>query len=377
MKRCFVVFSMVLAAVWLAAVPVYAVNVGAASAVLMDADSGRVLYSFHQDEPRLIASTTKLLTALVAVEHCDDLDAEITVKPEWTGIEGSSVYLVPGEIVTLRGLLYGLLLQSGNDAAVAVACHVAGDVEAFADLMNLKAAELGMNNSHFTNPSGLNDDEHYSTAYDMALLACACLKNDTVAEICAAKSAVVGNRTFYNHNKLLSRYEGCVGMKTGYTELAGRTLVSAAVRNGQTLVCVTLNDRNDWNDHEKLLDYGFSAYPSQKLCTKGDVFGWVGVKGSLVPAVSAEAVETVCFPIAEGECLEMRIELDDHVQAPFTAGMTVGKVQWLLNGTVAAETELVCSSGANADADVNESFVERIFRWFGCCVLTSDGAHLI
>ena len=354
-----------------------AVDISASSAVLMDAASGRVLYAVKEHEPRLIASTTKLMTALVAVEHCADLDEGVTVKAEWTGIEGSSVYLQPGEIVTLRGLLYGLLLQSGNDAAVAVACHIAGDVETFAELMNRKAAELGMKNSHFTNPSGLNDEGHYSTAYDMALLACACLENDTVAEICASKSAVVGKRVFYNHNKLLSRYEGCVGMKTGYTELAGRTLVSAAVRDGRTLVCVTLNDRNDWADHAKLLDHGFSTYPIRSLCSSGEVFGRVKTEGSLISAVTVTAQEEVSFPLAEGEKVELNVELPPCLQAPVEAGAIVGKAQWSLNGTVIAETELVCASAVPSDAYVRESFYERIFRRLGRCVLAPNGMCLV
>lgn len=150
-----------------------------------------------------------------------------------------------------------------------IACHLAGSEEAFAALMNEKAAQLGMKNSSFVNASGLNDDNHYSTAYDMALLAQACLRNETVAEICATRSITIGTRTFVNHNKLLHRYEGCVGMKTGFTEKAGRTLVSAATRDGQTLICVTLNDGDDWNDHEKLLNYGFETYPRQVLCREG------------------------------------------------------------------------------------------------------------
>ena len=219
--------------------PVRAVGTGAASAILMDAESGRVLYEHDIHKPRLIASTTKLLTALVAVEQTDDLDQVVTIKGEWLGSEGSSIYLKTGEEITLRGLLYGLLLQSGNDAAMAIACHTAESEAQFVELMNQKAARLGMKNSCFANPSGLNDEAHFSTAYDMALLAQACLKNETVAEICATRSITLGTRTFVNHNKLLWRCEGCVGMKTGFTEKAGRTLVSAASRDGQTLICVT------------------------------------------------------------------------------------------------------------------------------------------
>lgn len=187
-------------------------------------------------------------------------------------------------------------------------------------LMNQRAEELGMKDSSFANPSGLNDEKHYSSAYDMALAAQACLENETVADICATRSITIGTRTFVNHNKLLYRYEGCVGMKTGFTEKAGRTLVSAATRNGQTLICVTLNDGDDWNDHMKLLDYGFETYPWQSLCGPGEVLGSVLVKGSLIPSVAAVTAEGAGYPVTEGEGLTMDVELADSVCAPFEAG---------------------------------------------------------
>ena len=340
-----------------------AVDTNAVAAVLMDATSGRVLYAQNINEPMLIASTTKLMTALVAVEVWDDLDRDVTIKPEWTGIEGSSMYLQPGEIVSVRELLYGLLLQSGNDAALALACIAAGDERSFAVLMNEKAAELGMTNSNFVNASGLNDAQHYSTAYDMALLARACLENKVVAEICATQSAVFGTRVLYNHNKLLNRYEGCIGMKTGYTELAGRTLVSAAERNGQTLICVTLNDRNDWNDHEKLLDYGFSAYPLKEICSEDMCYGNVKIEGSLMPAVAAVSAERVVFPLAEGESLDARVEICSVLYAPVVAGDSIGRVSWLLNGTIVAETELVSAGSADNNVYFRKHIRERILKW--------------
>ena len=358
-------------------IPARAVSTHASSAILMDADSGRILYAQNIHEQRLIASITKLLTALVAVEHTADLEQEITIRSEWTGIEGSSIYLKANEKITMKGLLYGLLLQSGNDAAVAIACHVAGDVQSFAALMNERAQELGMSQSHFTNPNGLNDEGHYSTAYDMALLACACLKNDVVAEICATQSAAVGNRTFYNHNKLLHRYEGCVGMKTGYTELAGRTLISAATRNGQTLVCVTLNDGNDWNDHEKLLDYGFESYPNKKLCEEGERFGWIKVTGSLLPSLPIVTEEQVVYPLAEGEQLEFTVEVAHSLQAPVSAGMVAGWVTWYLNGEPVAETELLCGNSAESNLYQRNGLRERISRWMNQYTVAPNGAHLI
>ena len=354
-----------LSLVFLLCPPVQAVGVQAHSAILMDAESGRVLYARDAHHPRLIASTTKLLTALVAAERADDLDEVVTIKGDWLGSEGSSIYLQAGEEITLRGLLYGLLLQSGNDAAMAVACHIAGSEGDFVALMYQRAAELGMKNSSFANPSGLNDDNHYSTAYDLALLARACLNNETVAEICATRAITVGTRTFINHNKLLSRYEGCVGMKTGYTEKAGRTLVSAATRDGQTLICVTLNDGDDWNDHEKLLDYGFATFPRQVLCRAGEVYGWVAVKGSLIPVVAAAAQGELGYPLTEAEEPVMEVELPQSVSAPFATGTQLGELRWLLNGEVIARMPLVSQSGAGLDVREPLTFWEKVRGLFG------------
>lgn len=339
-------------------------SVGASCAVLMDAGSGRVLYAKAPHERRLIASITKLMTALVAAERVPDVDREVEIRAEWLGSEGSSIYLKAGERITVRGLLYGLLLQSGNDAAMALACCAAGDMATFVDWMNARAAELGMENSRFANPSGLNAEGHYSSAYDMALLARACLENELVAEICAAKSAAVGARTFYNHNKLLSRYPGCIGMKTGYTEKAGRTLVSAARREGQTLICVTLNDPDDWNDHARLLDYGFSAYPARTLCQAGEPFGAVPVSGSLVPGVAVLAKETVCYPLGPEETVTVETELLPVLAAPVTAGQRAGRAVWYLNGSPIAETELVCAASAASDRFEKIPLWRRLLDWF-------------
>ena len=355
-----------LALVCALAVPAQAArpSVGASCAVLMDAGSGRVLYAKAPHERRLIASITKLMTALVAAERVPDVDREVEIRAEWLGSKGSSIYLKAGERITVRGLLYGLLLQSGNDAAMALACCTAGDMATFVDWMNARAAELGMENTRFANPSGLNAEGHYSSAYDMALLARACLENELVAEICAAKSAAVGARTFYNHNKLLSRYPGCVGMKTGYTEKAGRTLVSAARREGQTLICVTLNDPDDWNDHARLLDYGFSAYPARTLCQAGESFGAVPVSGSLVPGVAVLAKETVRYPLGAEETVTVEAELLPVLTAPVTTGQRAGRAVWYLNGSPIAETELVCAAPAASDRFEKIPLWRRLLDWF-------------
>lgn len=243
-----------------------AVEVSAAAAVLMDADSGRLLYDKNGEKRMLIASTTKLMTALVALEQ-GGLQQEITVTGGHMA-EGSSMYLRPGEKLTLETLLYGLLLCSGNDAALAVTECMGGAVP-FVARMNEKAAELGMENTHFANPNGLDDEAHYSTAEDMAKLAAAAMDDPVLRRVASTRTAHIGGRTLTNHNKLLSRVEGCVGLKTGYTRAAGRTLVSCAERDGVRLVAVTLQDGDDWNDHASLYEQGFRVLRPVKAVERG------------------------------------------------------------------------------------------------------------
>ena len=231
-----------------------ALEVSATAAVLMDADMEQVLYEKNGDRQMLIASTTKIMTALVVLEHAAPDDV-ITVTPDHMA-EGSSMYLKAGETVRVEELLYGLLLCSGNDAALALT-ECAGGLTPFVALMNEKAAALGMARTSFANPNGLDADGHYSTARDMAVLAAAAMENPTFRRICSSRSVTIGQRTMENHNRLLRQVEGCVGLKTGYTQAAGRTLVSCTEREGCRLVAVTLQDGNDWADHAALYDYGF------------------------------------------------------------------------------------------------------------------------
>lgn len=338
-------------------------GLSAVSAILVDGESGRVLFEQNAREERSIASITKLMTALVAAESAESLEEEVTIRPEWTGIEGSSIYLRAGETVSLETLLYGLLLNSGNDAAVAVAGHCAGDVDAFVERMNARAAELGMKQTHFTNPNGLSEDGHYSTAYDMALLARACLRNETVAKIAATKSITLGTRTFTNHNKLLWRYEGCTGMKTGYTEKAGRTLVSSARRDGQTLIAVTLCAPNDWADHAALFDYGFEVFSEHVLCTAGKEFRRIPVQGGLVPFVSAVTAEDLYFPLSAEEQVRAQVTLPACVEAPVEEGAVLGRLSFYLGDTLIGETDLLAGSRVRREVVEPRGLRERVHDW--------------
>lgn len=339
------------------------VETSAVSAILVDADSGRVLYEKNAHELRLIASITKLMTALVAVESKPDLSEVVTVQAEWLeGAEGSSIYLMPGNELTLEELLYGMLLESGNDAAQVVACYCAGDMETFAQWMNLRASDLGMVNSRFCNPSGLNADGHYSTAYDMALCAIACMEHEIIAKIVSTKSITFGTRTFTNHNKLLSMYDGCVGMKTGYTQRAGRTLVTCAERDGQRLVAVTITAPDDWNDHMAMYDYGFFTYPERELCLEGEQVRTIPVTGSLIRFVGVAPIAAMRYPLMEGESVETVIQLPDEVAAPVSAGGIAGRMDFYLDGKQVGSTYLVYTRSADYHLFSQKSLPERILE---------------
>ena len=242
----------------------------AGAAALICADTGDILYLRNGDEKLGMASTTKIMTALVVLEHCNP-DTVVTVGKESCGIEGSSIYLVPGENITVRDLLYGLLLESGNDAACALAVACSGSTEEFTRLMNLKADELGLVNTNFTNPHGLSDPEHYTTARELALIARTAMKNPLFREIVGTKTYIVtdkdGNpvKFFANHNRMLFSDKDVTGIKTGYTLADGRCLVTSREKNGTEFIAVTLNDRNDFHDHAEMLDFAFKNYKTVTL----------------------------------------------------------------------------------------------------------------
>ena len=320
-----------------------ALSTSATAAILVDADSGRVLYEQNADAKMLIASTTKIMTALVAIREGNPGDT-VTVSRSAAYTEGSAMYLKEGEELTLETLLYGLMLCSGNDAAVAIAEHVGGSVDGFVKMMNDTAKKLGMTATSFANPNGLDDEQHYSTARDMAILACAALDNAALMRIASTRSITIGGRTMTNHNKLLSMAEGCLGLKTGYTRAAGRTLVSCAQRSGQRLVAVTLQDGNDWADHQSMLDYGFSAYPAKRAVAMGEIYQYAAVEGGTVSSVPLVAASSFSWPCGEGETLGSRLELRQPLKAPLAAGTLVGEIVFTLNGTEVGRVGLRCGT---------------------------------
>lgn len=269
----------------------------AQAAALIDVASGRLLYSKNGDERMRIASLTKVMTAIVAIEH-GDLKDQVKIGKNAFAKEGSSLFLKLGEEMSLENLLYGLMLRSGNDAASAIAEHVGGSEEGFVLMMNEKAAMLGLSQTHFMNPHGLDHDDHFSSANDLAKLTAYALKNPTFREIVKTpvKNAPNPNEKWdykwSNKNKMLRFYEGADGVKTGYTKKAFRCLISSATRNGQQLAAVTLNDGNDWNDHANMLDYGFARFPLKQLSEKGQkIQGYSLVTGKAFSYALADGEE--------------------------------------------------------------------------------------
>ncbi len=334
--------------------------VSSLSAVLYEPESGRVLYEKEADTRRPMASTTKLMTALVAAEywHADD---SVTVPETAVLVEGSAMGLRGGDVLTVRDLLAGLLLSSGNDAANALALLTDGSQEAFAARMNAKAAALGMTQTVFVTPSGLDAGEHGSTARDMARLGAAVLQQPLLADLCVAKQTTVTvsgrSATLKNHNRLLWLYEPAVGLKTGFTKKSGKCLVSAARRNGVVLIAVTLNGGDYWNDHIALYEYGFSQ--TECVTLPEPVLPSVAVCGGTQSAVLLAAPAKMSAVLLQGERAQVRCEweLPRFAWAPVAAGEELGRLRWTANGRVLAEVPLLAASSVEERSAV--SFFEK------------------
>ena len=348
-------------------------EVSAQSAVVLTADTGTVLFEKDGHTPRPVASTTKIMTALLALEAAQEQgDPLVDITQEMVAVEGSSMGLQAGDSISLTGLAAGMLLASGNDAANAAALYLDGSLESFAARMNQRAAALGMEDTHFVTPSGLDGEDaqglgHLSTAYDMALLARAALEDQAFRQLCSSPSLAVEfaepvkRVTYTNHNKLLTQYQGCVGVKTGFTKEAGRCLVSAAERDGALLIAVTLNAPNDWQDHTALLDYGFSQVEPYQLAG-GDVRLTVPVVGSPVEVVSLRGSNggEVTLPLGQGAQVERGVHAPKFLYAPVEAGEQVGEICWYLEGQLLGSAPLT-AAGAAPLQEKAPSLWERLF----------------
>lgn len=374
LKKSILSLAVCLLFVWTTMLPVSAKtedvpDVSAEAAVVYCVNTGQVLYEKNANERLAMASTTKIMTSLLTLEAAAVDNKLVTITQEMVAVEGSSMGLRGGDALRLRELAVGMLMVSGNDAANAAAIAVGGTTEQFAAQMNQRAQELGMTNTHFVTPSGLDDDAHYSTALDMAKLGAAAISNDSFREICRQTSM---NATFENpqktvsltnHNRLLKMYDGCIGVKTGFTKKAGRCLVSAAERDGVTLVAVTLHAPDDWQDHQVMLDYGFSQVETISLAND-DATLTVPVVGGVASAVTVRGVpETDAVVIGQRQDVTRSVQLPRFVYAPVEQGTVLGNITYTVNGEVVATVPLAAVDTVEA-VTIKESAWRKIAQWF-------------
>lgn len=346
-------------------------RVTADSAVLIEAESGRILYEKNAHTPRGMASTTKIMTALVALTLCEDLTQEITVAPAAVGIEGSSIYLQEGETVTLRDLLYALMLQSANDAAAAIAIGLCGSIARFAEEMNDEARRLGLTATHFANPHGLDDPSHQTTAYELAILSAHAMQNEDFRDIVSTKQVTISlrngtaSRHIVNHNRLLRTDDRVIGIKTGYTKACGRCLVTAAVQNDCEIIAVTLDAPNDWQDHLALYSYGFSLLRRYRLVEANELRYAVPITGGTcgtVTAVNRDALYR-SLPIGEHTCT-IRYEGYSFLYAPVVKGQFCGEAVISLGDEELARIPLYATFSVPAsDSSGKDGWLTRLFRF--------------
>lgn len=306
----------------------------AGSAFVFDTDSGRVFYSKNADAKRAMASTTKIATAITVIDNCQDLDAEVKIDKRAVGIEGTSIYLREGEVLTVRELLYGLMLRSGNDAAVALAIYTAGSVDEFATLMNKTAEKAGAENTNFANPHGLDNENHYTTARDLAKITAYALNNEDFAQIVSTKNIKIpskeeGYRFLSNKNRLLSSLEGCIGVKTGYTSKAGRCLVSAAERDGLRVVCVVLNCGPMFEESAAMINAVYQKYKSYEILEPYKFVADIPLGNGETPTVQVYSKKGLTLPLTEEEYSKITTEYDlpEILSAPVKSGQVVGEVK--------------------------------------------------
>lgn len=345
-------------------------DLSAASAVVYCKETGEVIFEKNSSSLLSMASTTKIMTSVIALER-NTPDKVVEITAEMANVEGSSSGLHEGDRLTLEDLVYCMLLESGNDAANSVAISIGGSIENFAVIMNKKAQELGMSNTSFATPSGLDDEKHYTTAYDMALLTAYALDNVDFVKICSADSYSVNfvgeekRVTLYNHNRLLKEYEDCIGVKTGFTKKSGRCLVSAAKRNGITLIAVTLNAGDDWNDHKKMLDFGFECFGKKAADCDFTAYS-VPVTGSHKVNVGVECPDfSLSYLKEKGQNFTRKIYLEKFLYAPVEKGDVIGYAEYYNGDVLLAKVPLTAADSADIiQKEEKINFIDRLFSLF-------------
>ncbi|HQA64739.1 MAG TPA: D-alanyl-D-alanine carboxypeptidase family protein [Bacillota bacterium] len=330
----------------------------ARAAVVMDVNSNRILYSKNMDEKMAMASTTKIMTTLVAIES-GRLDEKVTISKRASYMEGSSIYLREGEVHTVNDLLYAIMLRSGNDAATAVAEHIGGSAEGFAEMMNKKAREIGANNTRFANPHGLDAEGHYTTARDLALITSYALKNPLFSTIVSSKKKVMEgppsenwDRVMINKNKMLWQFDGGDGVKTGFTKKAGRCLVSSATREGMRLVCVVLNCGPMWDESSALLEYAFKNYVKKRIVDKDSIFKVVEVRNGKERFVGVKPAEDFDLVLRTDRVENIKLEAKDlkAAQAPLKKGGHAGRLEIYIDNNLLKTINLEYSEGVESSS---------------------------
>ena len=325
----------------------------AKAACIMEMETGRVLFSYNMHEQLPMASTTKVMTALLAIEN-GDMDSMVVCSERAFGVSGTSIYLSLGEKLMLSDMLLGLMLSSGNDAAVAIGEHIGGSIEGFLTMMNARAREIGAEHTLFANPHGLPDDNHYTTAYDLALIARTAMGNETFRRIVSTSRASIPwegrayDRQLKNKNRLLTEYPGATGIKTGYTSKAGRCLVFGASREGMELVGVVLGCSDWFNEAKRLLDACFDTYSMTDVLGPRRSAGQMAVSGGESEQVGMCLMEELTVPLAEGEAAQIVLDVPGQVNAPVYPGMHLGTAHLLVGGREYASCEVVASSGVGS-----------------------------
>lgn len=342
MKRIVVTVILILLCT---SIKVMAIADSADSACVINAVTGETVFAKNIDKRRPMASTTKIMTAIIAIEKCK-MDEVVSVSAIAGRQEGSAAYIYEGDSIYMKDILYGLMLNSGNDAALAIAEHIGGSAEVFAEMMNEKAKEIGMDDTHFMNPSGLDDPEHYTTARDLAKLAQYAMNNKEFREIVSSKKyqakLVNSDKTLYfsNHNKLLTLYEGATGIKTGYTRKTGRCLVSSAERDGMKFIAVTLGAPDDWKDHSQMLDYAFSGHYPQKAVEKGSRVKIADLNNEQYSFLAADDF-VVPMKKNSGQNIDVVRHVAKDLSAPVNAGEKVGYIEIIYNGNTLGTIDII------------------------------------
>ena len=337
-------------------------SVSARSAALYEPETRSFIYTKNENERLGMASTTKIMTALIAIEKLDP-DTLIQVDDRAIGVDGSSIYLEHGEMMRAEDLIYALMLNSANDAAEALAYEICGSIEAFCDMMNKRSLTLGLEDTHFTNPHGLDAKEHYTTAHDLAIITAEALKNPRFKEIASTRSREITSNTktrrLTNHNKLLKAYDGCIGVKTGYTQMSGISLVSAAERDSLCLISVTIDAPDDWTDHTRMLDFGFNTIHAIRLIGEEEYSSSLPVINGAIGNISVQNQNALKYIYTNDiPRITKEIHMPRYVTAPIKQGDVIGIIIFKVDNKIIASTDIIATDSVE---EAKKGILDRLF----------------